>query len=121
MKDFNVEIIKRIYKEERFMFALMIFNVISSIALFITGAINLNPSAAVVKIGYGDIGGYRSGSWADMFTFLILAVVFGVFHNLIAIRVFKKRGAGMAKFFLITTTTLIFGATIVLLRLLEKM
>ena len=120
MKDFNVEIIKRIYKEERFMFALMIFNVISSIALFITGVINLNPSAAVVKIGYGDIGGYRSGSWADMLAFPVLAIIFGIFHNFIAIRIFKKRGAGMAKFFLITTTALIFGTIIVLLRLLEK-
>lgn len=119
MKDFG-DLIKQIYQEERFMFILMIFNAILSIALFVVGVINLNPSAAVVKIGYGDIGGYRSGSWADMLTFPILAVIFGVFHNLIAIRIFQKRGAGMTKFFLITTTALIIGTGIVLLRLLEK-
>ena len=119
MKDFG-DLIKQIYQEERFMFILMIFNAILSIALFVVGVINLNPSAAVVKIGYGDIGGYRSGSWADMLTFPILAVIFGVFHNLIAIRIFQKRGAGMTKFFLIATTALIIGASIVLLRLLEK-
>ena len=98
----------------------LIFNVILATALFLIGVINLNPSSAVVKIGYGDIGGYRSGSWADMLTFPLLAIIFGVFHNFIAIRIFKKRGAGMTKFFLTTTTALIVGAIIVLLRLLEK-
>ena len=102
------------------MFILMIFNAILSIILFIIGVVNLNPAAAVVKIGYGDIGGYRSGSWADMLAFPLLAIIFGVFHNLIAVRIFRKRGAGMTKFFLITTTALILGTGIVLLRLLEK-
>lgn len=119
MKDFG-DIIKQIYQEERFMFVLMIFNSVLSIALFVLAIVNLNPAAAVVKIGYGDIGGYRSGSWADMLTFPLLAIIFGVFHNLIAVRIFKKRGAGMTKFFLIATTALILGTGIVLLRLLEK-
>lgn len=119
MEDFG-DLIKQIYQEERFMFVLMIFNIILSIALMVIGIINLNPSAAVVKVGYGDIGGYRSGSWADMLSFPILAIIFGIFHNIIAVRIFKKRGAGMTKFFLLTTTALIFGAGVVLLRLLEK-
>lgn len=119
MKDFG-ETLKKIYREERLMFALMIFNAILTTVLFFIGVINLNPSSAVVKIGYGDIGGYRSGSWADMLTFPLLAIIFGVFHNFIAIRIFKKRGAGMTKFFLITTTVLTIGSIIVLLRLLEK-
>ena len=119
MKDFSASI-KQIYQEERFMFILMIWNAVSAIALFVIGVVNLNPSAAVVKIGYGDIGGYRSGSCADMLTFPLLAIIFGVFHNLIAVRIFKKRGAGMTKFFLIATTALIICTGIVLLRLLEK-
>ena len=102
------------------MLVLMLLNLIASTVLLIFSIVNLNPSIAVVKIGYGDIGGYRSGSWVDMIAFPILAIILGVFHNLIAIRIFKKRGAGMAKFFLLTTTILIAGAFIVLLRLLEK-
>lgn len=119
MKDLAT-VIKKIYHEERFMFVLMIFNTVLAIALFVVSIVNLNPSSAVVKVGYGDIGGYRSGSWADMLVFPILAIIFGVFHTLIAIRIFKKRGAGMTKFFLITTSALILGAIVVLLRLLEK-
>lgn len=112
--------LKVIYQNERFMLALMILNLFASIALFILGVVNLSPSSAVVRVGYGDIGGYRSGSWTDMLAFPLLAIVLGVLHNFIASRIFKKRGAGMAKFFLLTTSMLITGAFIVLLRLLEK-
>lgn len=116
MKSF-IEDIKKIYKNERFTLALLIINVIGSIALLVVGIMKLNPDTAIVKIGYGDIGGYRNGSWADMLVFPLLAIIFGFFHTLIALRIYEKRGAGMTKFFLITTAVLIVGAFIVLFRL----
>ena len=87
---------------------------------FAPSATRAYPSASVVKIGYGDIGGYRDGTWTEMLAFPLLAIVFGVLHNFIAIRIYKKRGAGMTKFFLVATTTLIIGAFIVLIRLLRE-
>ena len=99
------------------MLILMVVNFLAAVALLILGVMNLNPNVAVVKIGYGDIGGYRDGSWVDMLVFPIIAVVFGIFHNLIALNIFHKRGAGMTKFFLIVTTVLIMGAFVVLVRL----
>ncbi len=116
MKNF-AEDLKKLYHHERLTLILVIFNLLFSIALFIFGIIKLNPDSAIVKVGYGDIGGYRNGSWADMLTFPILAIIFGIFHNFIALRIFEKRGAGMTKFFLLTTTALIAGAFILLLRL----
>lgn len=111
------EDLKKIYAEERIMLALMILNTIASIALLIFGIVSLNPNVSVVKIGYGDIGGYRDGSWLDLLAFPILAIILGVFHNLIALKLYHKRGAGMAKFFILTTSALIVGAFIVLIRL----
>lgn len=111
------EDLKQIYLHERFMLILMIVNFLGSVSLFIFNVVHLNTESAVVKIGYGDIGGYRNGSWTDMLTFLILAIIFGIFHNLIALRIFHKRGAGITKFFLIITSALIAGAFIVLIRL----
>ena len=102
------------------MLVLMLLNVIASAALLIFGIASLNPNVAVVKIGYGDIGGYRDGSWVDLLAFPILAIIFGVFHNLIALKIYHKRGAGMTKFFVLTTSTLIAGAFIVLIRLLRE-
>ena len=55
-----------------------------------------------------------------MLAFPLLAIIFGVFHNLLALRIFHKRGGGMTKFFLITTTALIAGTALVLIRLLGE-
>ena len=119
MKHF-AEDLKKIYSEERIMLVLMIVNLIASVALMVFSIVNLNPNIAIVKIGYGEIGGYRDGAWTDMIAFPLLAIVFGVFHNFIALNIFHRRGAGMTKFFLITTSVLIAGAFIVLIRLLKE-
>ena len=119
MKNFKKDLIK-IYQTERGILILMILNFVFSLGLFIFAILSLNPSAAVVKISYGDIGGYQDGSWANMMAFPILAIIFGVLHNLLALRIFHKRGGGMTKFFLITTTALIASTILVLIRLLGE-
>lgn len=119
MKDFKADI-KKIYKDERLMLIMMILNFLASIALLIYSFVKINPASSVIKIGYGDIGGYRDGSWTDLIAFPLLAILFGVLHNFIAVRIFHKRGAGMTKFFLVTTTVLIIGTFIVLSRLVQE-
>ena len=119
MKYFK-EDIKKIYQNERLTLIAMIFNLLLSLALIVFSLIKLNPSSSVIKVGYGDIGGYRDGSWTDLIAFPILAVIFGILHNFIAVRIFHKRGAGMTKFFIITTTVLIVGTFIVLARLIKE-
>lgn len=119
MKDFKSDIIS-IYQTERSILLFIALNFLISLALIIFAIVNLNPSAPAVKIGYGDIGGYRDGSWSDLIAFPLLAITFGILHSLLAVRIFHKRGGGMAKFFLITTTFLILGTAIVLIRLLGE-
>lgn len=119
MKSLKEDFIK-IVQTERGLLLVMVLDLLLSIALIIFSVVNLNPDSAVVKVGYGDIGGYRDGSWVDNLAFPLLAVIFGVFHNLLALRIFHKRGSGMAKFFLIITTLLILGTFLVLLRLLGE-
>ncbi|MBQ3353316.1 hypothetical protein IJG89_03185 [Candidatus Saccharibacteria bacterium] len=119
MKNFKADFLK-IYRSERGLLIIMIFNLLLSIALCILALIKLNPNSAVVKIGYGDIGGYRDGTWVDMLAFPLLAMIFGIFHNLLTVKIFHKRGSGMAKFFLLITTVLILGTFLVLIRLLGE-
>ena len=119
MKTFQEDFIK-IYQNERGVLILMIFNLLLALALIIFAIVNLNPNASVVKIGYGDIGGYRDGSWVDMLAFPLLALTFGLLHGLLSVRIFHKRGSGMAKFFLLTTTMLILGTTLALIRTLGE-
>ena len=119
MKNIKTDFIK-IYQTERGILLLMIFNAFASLALLNFSIITLNPEAPVVRVGYGDIGGYRDGTWIGLLTFPILALIFGIFHNILTLRIFHKRGAGMAKFFLITTSCLILGTALVLIRLLGE-
>ena len=119
MSDLKTDFIK-IYQTERGLFLFMILNLLISLGLLIFSILSLNPNASVVKVGYGDIGGYHDGTWIGLLTFPILAIIYGVFHNILAIRIFHKRGSGMAKFFLITTTGLILATILVLVRLLGE-
>lgn len=119
MKTFKEDLIK-IYRTEPGALFLMILNLTLSILLLVFSLINLNPDLPVVKIGYGDIGGYRDGSWVDLLTFPTLAIIFGLLHNFLALRIYRKRGGGMAKFFLLTTTVLIASTFLVLIRLLGE-
>ncbi len=119
MKDLKTDFIK-IYQTERGLLLFMIINLLISLGLFIFSILSLNPNASVVKVGYGDIGGYHDGTWIGLLTFPILAVIYGVFHSILSIRIFHKRGSGMAKFFLITTTGLILATILVLVRLLGE-
>lgn len=117
MKNFKSDLVK-IYQTERGLLIIIILNILLSIGLLIFSLVNLNPGLSVLKVGYGDIDGYRDGTFIDMLTFPILAIIFGVLHNLLAIRIFHKRGGGMAKFFLLITTALILGTILILARLL---
>ena len=119
MKTAKADLIK-IYQTERGVLLLMILNFVLAIALLIFAVTNLNPNAPVAKVGYGDIGGYRDGSWIELLAFPLFAIILGVFHNLLALRIFHKRGGGMTKFFLLATTALIAGTFLVLARLLGE-
>ncbi len=119
IKDYKEDIIK-IYHSERVTLVLMIMNFVLSLALAIFSFIKINPASSVIKVGYGDIGGYRDGSWTDLIAFPLLAILFGIMHNFLAVRIFHRRGAGMAKFFIVVTTMLIVGAFIVLVRLTKE-
>ena len=119
MKDFPTDI-KKIYQNERLTLVIMIANLLLALVLAILGFVKLTPNASVIKVGYGDIGGYRDGSWTDLLAFPLLAILFGILHNLIAVRIYRRRGAGMAKFFLCLTTMLIVGAFVVLIRLTQE-
>ena len=119
METFKKDFIN-IYHTEHGVLLFMGLNFLMSLGLLIFSIVSINSNSIGFKIGYGDIGGYRDGSWVDMLAFPILAIIFGILHNLLALRIFHKRGSGMAKFFLLTTTALIVSTLLVLIRLLGE-
>lgn len=119
MKTFG-EDIKNIYEKNRSIFVLITFNLIAAIALAVFGFVRLNPNISVMKVGYSDISGYKDGVWTDMLAFPLMALVLGVLHSFIAVKIYHKRGAGMTKFFLFTTFVVILSGFIVMARLLGE-
>ena len=128
------ESLKEIAKKEHGVLWLMVLLGLSAIVLLIYSLLSLNVSSSVVKVGYGDIGryqggewssmansgGYQDGNWIAMLAYPILAVILGVLHNLLAVKLYGKRGAGLTKVFLATSIGLVVGTFIVLARLSGK-
>ena len=56
----------------------------------------------------------------SMLAFPILAVIFGVVHNVIALRVYRKYGKNMAMAVVVGSMVLVLGAVVMLIRLLGE-
>lgn len=133
MKDLGKDL-KEVYTKHRTLFTLMVVTLVFSMILFVYSLANLHPNAAVVKVSYGDIGryqggewssmsnsgGYHDGSWQAMLVYPLLALMFGILHNIIALRIFRKKGEKVASIFVTTTIALILLTTLTLWRLLGE-
>lgn len=129
-----VEQVKQIYAEDKWLFFGMVALIVMGLVLLVVSLVNLSPDAAVVKTGYSDIGsyqggewtemqaagGYRDGSWTSLVTFGMMAVILGIVHPLIAVKLYSKRGSGMAMTLVLISMFLIILTRIVLGRLLRE-
>ncbi len=128
------ESIKTIYKEERWLLVLMIMLFLVGFWLFVQSLLSVDVNRSAVKIGYsdigfyqsgealtmGDTGGYRDGWWTELLVFPIFAVVLGVLHNLLALKIYKIRGSGMAKAFVMMSIFLVLAVFLTMGRLLGE-
>lgn len=133
MKEFK-EALGGIAKNDKGLLVMMVVLLMLAMFVMIYGLITLKPEASVVKVGYGDIGryqggewssmansgGYQDGGWVNMLAYPILAVILGVFHNVIAVQIYTKKGSGMAKVFVATSIALVIAVWLVLRRLLGE-
>ena len=128
------ENLKEIFEKHKILLAAQLLLLIVSIALFIFSMLNIGSSTTVVKTSYGDIGRYQGGEWSSMansggyhddvwmerFAYPILALIFGVLHNLIAVRIFDKKGSALAGYFVLFSIALVAATFVVLIRLLGE-
>lgn len=106
----------------------MVMLFVVSVVLLIFSLTTLRPSSTVVIVGYGDVygevaglsGGYRRDGWANMLAFPVLAVLYGVVHNFIALRVYQKYGKDMAILTVFATMAMVGATVVVILRLLGE-
>ena len=128
------ENLKEIFEKHKILLAAQLLLLVVSIALFIFSMLNIGSSTTVVKTSYGDIGRYQGGEWSSMansggyhddvwmerFAYPILALIFGVLHNLIAVRIFGKKGSALAGYFVLFSIALVAATFVVLIRLLGE-
>ncbi len=106
----------------------MIVLAVASAILLIFSLTTLRPQSTVVIVGYGDVygeiagisGGYRRDSWMNMLAFPALALLYGLVHNLLVLRVYRKYGKDAAIVLAVATILLIVGTFVVIFRLLGE-
>ena len=125
---------KKIFESHKMLLAAQVILLVMSIALFIFSLLNLGSTTTVVKTSYGDIGRYQGGEWSSMansggyhddvwterFAYPILAIVFGILHNLLVIKIFEKKGSAVAGYFVLFSVSLVLATFVVLIRLLGE-
>ena len=128
------ETFAEIRKEHRKLFVAGVILTALSVILLGFSLFSMKFSSATVRVGYADIGsyqggevdeirsnsGYVSGKWMEMLAFPLLAVVLGVMHNLIAVKLYQRRGEAMSLAFVIMSIAVVAGAILVLMRLLGE-
>ncbi len=119
---------REVSRKQKGLAAAMLALLVVSAVFFVFSMTTLRPQNTVVIVGYGDVygelagisGGYRRDSWLSMLAFPILAIVFGVVHNIIALRIYRIYGKDAALIWVIATILVVFGGGLVLLRLLGE-
>lgn len=119
---------REIVREQKGLLAAMIGLLVMSLILLVIALVTLRPQTTVVITGYGDVygelagltGGYRRESWLNMLAFPILALLFGVVHNFLAVRVYQKYGRDAALVLVVVTMLLVVATALVIFRLLGE-
>lgn len=119
---------KEVLKKQHNLVIAMGVLLLMSAVLLVFSLTMLRPQNSVVIVGYSDVygevtglsGGYRRDNWMSMLAFPILAVIFGVVHNVIALRVYRKYGKNMAMMVVVGSMVLVVGAIVILIRLLGE-
>lgn len=119
---------QEVYRKQKSLLIAMIILMVASLLLFILSLTVLRPSSNVVIIGYGDVygeiagisGGYRRSGWIMMLAFPILALVYGILHNLLVLRIYRKYGRDVAMIFAVMSIVLVMATLLVLFRLVGE-
>ena len=92
---------KAIWKKDKSLFWWMAAQFIISVWLFLLPIINLNPNRPKVWARYSDISnGYAQSDWWYLISFSVIAIVLGIGHNLLSVKLYGKRGGDIARLFL---------------------
>ena len=125
---------KKIFREDRGLLVLMVILFLMGLELVLHTLFHFKVGVTSMYIGYSDSGkfsggdylslwnsgGYRTGGWVDMAVFIILGIIFGVFHNIMAMKIYERRGKGYTRGFVVISMIVCSVAFVTLARLLGE-
>ena len=119
---------REICRKQKGLMVAMIIMVVMAVVLLMFALITLRPKNNIVIVGYGDVygeiaglsGGYRRDNWLNMLAFPILALVFGVLHSLITLRLYQRYGKQTPMVMVGVTMLLIASTFVVIWRLIGE-
>lgn len=119
---------KEVARKQKPLMIAMIVLMVASAILLVFSLTTLRPQNTVVIVGYGDVygeiagisGGYRRDSWMNMLAFPVLALIYGVLHNLMILKVYRKYGRDLAMMIAVASILLVVGTFVIIFRLLGE-
>lgn len=119
---------KEVARKQKPLMVAMIILLVASVVLLVFSLTTLRPQNTVVIMGYGDVygeiagisGGYRRGSWMNMLAFPVLALIYGLLHNVMILKVYRKYGRDAAMMVAVASILLVVGTFVIIFRLLGE-
>ena len=119
---------KEVARKQKPLMIAMIVLLVASAILLVFSLTTLRPQNTVVIVGYGDVygelagisGGYRRDSWMNMLAFPALALIYGLLHNVMILKVYRKYGRDIAMIVAVMSVLLVVGTFVVIFRLLGE-
>lgn len=119
---------KEVARKQKPLMIAMIVLLVASAILLVFSLTTLRPQNTVVIVGYGDVygeiagisGGYRRDSWMNMLAFPALALIYGLLHNVMILKVYRKYGRDIAMIIAVVSILLVVGTFVVIFRLLGE-
>lgn len=119
---------REVARKQKPLMIAMIVLLVASVVLLVFSLTTLRPQNTVVIVGYGDVygeiagisGGYRRDSWMNMLAFPALALIYGLLHNLMILKVYRKYGRDLAMMIAVVSILLVAGTFVIIFRLLGE-
>lgn len=119
---------KEVARKQKPLMVAMVVLLIASVILLVFSLTTLRPQNTVVIVGYGDVygeisgisGGYRRDSWMNMLAFPVLALIYGLVHNVMILKLYRKYGRDAAMMVAVASILLVVGTFVVIFRLLGE-
>jgi hypothetical protein len=108
---------RKIYEHDRWLIVAMVFLFLTSFVLITLTFFALRPNSVMIRTGYADVGGYRDGTWQYLLTFMIFGFITGIVHNILAAKVYGKKGSGASALFIFASIGLVILAGIYLFKI----